>query len=67
MPGRVDILAVEGADTTTVSETMTPAVQAAVAPLAREIYERLRREAPATEPPDSEEFKNRRAFYSPTG
>jgi hydrogenase maturation protease len=67
MPERVDILAVEGADTTTVSETMTPAVQAAVAPLAREIYEELRREAPATEPPDSEEFKNRRAFYSPTG
>ena len=65
MPGRVDILAVEGGDTTTLSEAMTPPVQAAVVPLAREIYEQLRREAPATEPPDSEEFRNRRAFYSP--
>jgi len=65
MPEQVDILAIEGGDTTTISEEMTPAVQATVAPLAREIYERLQREAPAIEPPDTEDFRNRRAFYSP--
>jgi hydrogenase maturation protease len=65
MPEQVDILAIEGGDTTTISEEMTPEVQAAVAPLAQEIYERLQREAPAIEPPDTEDFRNRRAFYSP--
>ncbi len=49
MPAEVEILAVE----------------AVVLPLSREIYEDLKRHAPATEPPDTEDFRNRRAFYSP--
>jgi len=65
MPTDVEILAVEAADTWTIAEGLTPAVQAAVAPLAREIYEDLRRRAPAAEPADTEDFRNRRAFYSP--
>jgi hydrogenase maturation protease len=65
MPAEVEILAVEAADTCTISEGLTPAVEAAVDPLAREIYEDLRRRAPADEPPDSEDFRHRRAFYSP--
>lgn len=65
MPSEVEILAVEAADTWTLSEGLTPAVEAAVAPLSREIYEDLTRRAPADDPPDSEEFRARRAFYSP--
>jgi Ni,Fe-hydrogenase maturation factor len=65
MPGEVEIIAVEAGDASTIAEGLTPEVQAAVAPLAREIYERLQREAPAIEPPDTEDFRNRRAFYSP--
>lgn len=65
MPAEVEILAVEGADLTTVSEAMTPAVQAAVGPLAQEIHQRLSRLAPDREPPDSPEFQRRRAFYAP--
>jgi len=38
MPGVVEIFAVEGGDTSTISEQMTPAVSAAVGPLAEEIY-----------------------------
>lgn len=64
MPTEVEILAVEAADTCTLVERLTPAVEAAVDPLSREIYEDLTRRAPATEPPDSEDFRNRRAFYS---
>jgi hydrogenase maturation protease len=40
MPGTVEIYAVEGGDTQTITEEMTPAVTAAVAPLARMVYER---------------------------
>jgi hydrogenase maturation protease len=40
MPGTVEIYAVEGGDTQTISEEMTPAVTAAVAPLARMVYAR---------------------------
>jgi len=65
MPTEVEILAVEAADTCTIVERLTPAVEAAVDPLSREIYEDLTRRAPATEPPDSEDFRNRRAFYAP--
>jgi hydrogenase maturation protease len=65
MPTEVEILAVEAADTCTIVETLTPAVEAAVGPLAREIYEDLQRRAPATEPPDTDDFRNRRAFYAP--
>lgn len=65
MPADLEILAVEAADTCTIAEGLTPAVEAAVDPLAREIYEDLKRRAPATEPPDTEDFRNRRAFYSP--
>lgn len=65
MPSEVEILAVEAADTCTIFEGLTPAVDAAVAPLSREIYEDLKRRAPATEPPDTEDFRARRAFYAP--
>jgi hydrogenase maturation protease len=65
MPTEVEILAVEAGDTCTIAEGLTPAVEAAVAPLSRDIYEDLKRRAPATEPPDTEDFRNRRAFYSP--
>jgi len=65
MPTEVEILAVEAADTCTIFEGLTPAVAAAVDPLSREIYEDLTRRAPATEPPDTEDFRNRRAFYEP--
>ena len=41
MPRTVEIFAVEGGDTSTVSEEMTPAVAAAVEPLAREIHARI--------------------------
>ena len=67
MPTEVEILAVEAADTRTLAEGLTPAVEAAVGPLCREIYEDLRRRAPATEPPDTEDFRHRRAFYAPDG
>lgn len=40
MPGTVEIYAVEGGDTQTISEEMTHAVSAAVAPLARIVYAR---------------------------
>jgi len=65
MPMEVEILAIEAGDTCTIAEGLTPAVEAAVGPLCREIYEDLTRRAPATDPPDSEEFRQRRAFYSP--
>ena len=65
MPTEVEILAIEAADTCTIFEGLTPAVGAAVDPLSREIYADLKRRAPATEPPDTEDFRNRRAFYSP--
>ena len=38
MPQSVEIFAIEGGDTSTISEEMTPAVAAAVEPLAREIH-----------------------------
>jgi len=65
MPTEVEILAVEAGDTCTIVEGLTPAVEAAVDPLSREIYEDLKRRAPATEPPDTQDFRNRRAFYAP--
>ena len=40
MPGTVEIYAVEGADTQTLSEEMTPAIAAAVPPLARALHAR---------------------------
>lgn len=65
MPREVEIIAVEAADTSTIAEGLTPAVQATVSPLAREIHESLKQNEPATDPPDSEDFSKRRAFYSP--
>lgn len=65
MPGEVEIIAVEAADASTIAEGLTPAVQASVRPLAREIYDRLKQNEPATDPPDTEDFRNRRAFYPP--
>jgi hydrogenase maturation protease len=40
MPGTVEIYAVEGGDTRTLSEEMTPAIAAAVLPLARTLHVR---------------------------
>ena len=40
MPRVIEIYAVEGGDTQTISEEMTPAVAAAVAPLARRVHAR---------------------------
>lgn len=65
MPADVEIIAVEAGDASTLAEVLTPVVQATVGPLAREIYENLKRNAPASEPTDNEDFGNRRAFYSP--
>jgi len=45
MPETVEIYAVEGGDTTTVSEQMTPPVEAAVLPLARRIHASLAKRA----------------------
>lgn len=67
MSKEVELLAVEAADTSTLAEGLTPAVAAAVAPLSRAIYEDLQRHAPPSDPPDSDEFRNRRAFYPPPG
>ncbi len=64
MPTDVEIIAVEAGNTSTIGEGLTPAVQASVEPLAREIYNRLKQNEPATDPPDSDEFGQRRAFYS---
>jgi len=50
MPSEVEILAIEAADTCTIFEGLTPAVEAAVVPLSREIYEDLKRRAPPTSP-----------------
>jgi hydrogenase maturation protease len=41
MPDTVEIFAVEGGDTQTITEEMTPAVSSAVAPLARMVYARV--------------------------
>ena len=65
MPEEVEIIAVEAGDASTLAEGLTPAVQATVGPLAREIYESLKRSAAAGEPPDNDDFRKRRAFYSP--
>jgi len=65
MPGEVEILAVEAADTSTIAEGLTPDVADAVVPLSRVICDDLRRKAPPSDPPDSDEFRNRRAFYPP--
>jgi len=50
MPTEIEILAVEAADTCTIAEGLTPAVEAAVDPLACKIYADLKRRAPAEEP-----------------
>ncbi|MFI5338226.1 MAG: hydrogenase maturation protease [Candidatus Methylomirabilales bacterium] len=65
MPGEVEIIAVEAGDTSTIAEALTPAVQATVGPLAREIHDRLKQNEPATDPLDTEDFRSRRASYSP--
>ena len=64
MPEQLHIFAIEAADVTTISETMTPDVEAAVTPLASEIYEMLRAAAPP-DPADDADFRARRAFYAP--
>jgi hydrogenase maturation protease len=46
MPREIVIFAVDGADMSTLSEQLTPEVQASVAPLARRILELIRSHAP---------------------
>jgi hydrogenase maturation protease len=65
MPLDVVIFAVEAADTATIAEGLTPAVAAAVEPLARAIHESLRAALPSVPPPDTEAFRRRRAAYAP--
>ena len=64
MPEDLEILAIEGADTRTISEQMTPEVAAAVQPLAREIHSRLMM-APGAADSDNSEFARRRKLYAP--
>lgn len=65
MPGDLEILAIEGGDTTTISEQMTPQVAAAVQPLAREIHSRLSA-APGPADSDNSDFAQRRRLYAPS-
>jgi hydrogenase maturation protease len=65
MPDDVQIVAVETADARSMAEELTPAVAAIVAPLARDLHAELAAAAPTEEPPDSEDFSSRRAFYDP--
>ena len=64
MPGSVEIFAVEGQDVLTFSEEMTPAVTAAVEPLAREIHVLLK-ERSAKGGEGNPHETPRRPFYSP--
>ncbi len=66
MPGEVEILAIEAADTRTIGEALTPAVRAAGELVAQQLHEVLRRRAPANPPPDSQEFQSRRSLYAPS-
>jgi hydrogenase maturation protease len=65
MPARVEVVGVEAADAQTFEEALTPAVAAAVRPLAREIHAWLLAQAPGEEVPDSDEFAKRRTLFAP--
>ncbi|MBN2056689.1 hydrogenase maturation protease [bacterium] len=68
MPHAVDIFAVEVADTVTLSETMTPAVEAVVAPLAGELHRLLKNLAGSVTvrpPGEAPGTRTARAFYQP--
>ena len=70
MPGKVEIFAVEAGDARTLTEDMTPAVTAAVEPLARDIHALLKeRGSSEGEARDAsgEEWEDppRRPFYGP--
>jgi hydrogenase maturation protease len=65
MPGEVDIVAVEGADTQTFAEGLTPDVAAAAGPLAAAIHADLLRRAPDGAVPDDADFARRRALFRP--
>jgi len=72
MPETVEIYAVEAAEVHLVTETMTAAVEAAVAPLAERLLERVRylasQDAPAGNAPATEDGRMRpysRSFYPP--
>ncbi len=67
MPAEVRIVAIETTDARIMAEELTPAVAAIVTPLARELHAELAAAAPAEDPPDNEDFSNRRAFYDPDG
>jgi hydrogenase maturation protease len=67
MPGQVEIFAIEVEDIYTLSEEMTPVIQAAVIPLAMDMYERARElsETQVEGDPDDDDPKTNRAFYPP--
>jgi hydrogenase maturation protease len=65
MPEEVDILAVEGGDTRTFTEGLTPAVAAAAGPIAAAIHADLLRRAPREPVPDDPDFAGRRTRFRP--
>jgi hydrogenase maturation protease len=67
MPAEVEVLAVEGEDLRTLGGPLTPAVHAAVEPLARAIHGRLQAAQGGPPPPDDEAFRQRRELYAPEG
>jgi hypothetical protein len=67
MPAEVEVLAVEGEDLHTLGGPLTPAVHAAVEPLARAIHGRLLAAHRGPTPADDEAFRQRREFYAPEG
>ncbi len=67
MPAEVEVLAVEAEDLRSLGGPLTPAVQAAVEPLARTIHGRLQAAHRDLVPGDTEEFRQRRQLYAPGG
>jgi hydrogenase maturation protease len=65
MPQEVDIVAVEGGDTQTFAEGLTPDVAAAVGPLAAAIHADLLRRTPEGPVPDDPDFARRRTLFRP--
>jgi hydrogenase maturation protease len=63
MPGEIAIWAIEGGDTCTLSDQLTPEVAAAIEPLALQIHEWLA--AHPGDPGSSEQFAERRRLHAP--
>ncbi len=65
MPGEVLIYGIECADLQTLVEELTPDVEKVVEPLARQIHEKMAKLNAGFIEDGDDEFKHRRAFYSP--